>query len=145
MFDRIKQSLAAALACAALVFSSGAMAQASQENCVVSEAGNSIASRMGALSTQNVRRAITPALRKYNLGCLARTINMGGFGRIGAGIGSAIRRIIGSISGDALCQVVLDAITDAHTPEDIDRLLREASERIALQRYLNPRAEGEGV
>lgn len=145
MFDRIKQCLAIALACAALVFSTGALAQASQEDCVVSQAGNSIADRMGALSTQNVRRAITPALRKYNLGCLARTINMGGFGRIGAGIGSAIRRIIGSISGDALCQVVLDAITDAHTPEDVHQLVREASDRFALESRPAVRSSAEGV
>jgi len=118
MFDQLKKMLAVALTCSALVFSTGALAQASEEDCVVTNAGTSIAQRMGVLSTQNVRRAITPALRKYNLGCLARTINFGGFGRIGAGIGSAIRRMIGGISGDALCQVVLDAISQVSPPAD---------------------------
>lgn len=131
MHQSIKQFLAAFLTCAALAFSGGASAQASQEDCVVSQAGNSIAERMGDLSTQSVRRAVTPALRKYNLGCLARTINLGGFGRIGSGIGSAIRRIIGAISGDALCQVVLDAITDARPPETMGEAVGAGAARFA--------------
>ena len=131
MYHSIKQFLAAFVTCAALVFSGGVSAQASQEDCVVSQAGNNIAERMGVLSTQSVRRAVTPALRKYNLGCLARTINLGGFGRIGAGIGSAIRRMIGSISGDALCQVVLDAITDARPAEPVRDAVGADATRVA--------------
>lgn len=118
MFQRVQAVLGVMFMCVALVFSGGVSAQVTSEDCVVSQAGNSIAERMGALSTQNVRRAITPALRKYNLGCLARTINLGGFGRIGSGIGSAIRRIIGNISADALCQVILDAVTYVEAPQD---------------------------
>jgi hypothetical protein len=41
--------------------------------------------------------------------------------------------------------VVLDALTDVHSPEEIQQLLREASERIAVEPPHAERAAKEGV
>lgn len=136
------------LAVACVVFALGlgtgqARAQdASDENCVVSQVGNNIAQRMGQQSRNQVREMITPALRKYNLGCLARTISMGGFGRIGGNIGGALRRIIDAASGNGLCQVILDAITEAGGPETLWEQMKRDAELLATERLHTPGAEG---
>lgn len=82
------------------------------ENCVVTGVGNSIADQMAGRTERDMRRAITPALRKFNLGCLARTIRLGGFGRLGSwSVGRDLLRILEQLSRpDGLCQVVLDQV-----------------------------------
>jgi len=83
------------------------------ENCVVTGVGNSIADQMAGRTERDMRRAITPALRKFNLGCLARTIRFGGFGRLGSwSVGRDLLRILEQLSRpDGLCQVVLDQVS----------------------------------